>query len=507
MFMTKITSQLLTKIQLRTDQLYPLIILAGFSFLVFLIPLPPNDFWWHLKIGEIIYTQGSIPTTNMFAWSLDPQTPFTYGAWLGELTLFVIYKLGKLELLSFIRSTLILLVCWFVGYETYLRSHSWRLASLSIAFLGTMTLNNLAVRPQIFTWMIFVAFIFVLNRFAEGTAKPATLFSLPFLMLAWVNMHGTFILGGVLIGIFFTGELLRRLLDTDNTVGWQKIKWLFLVGCATGLAMLANPNGPGIVRYVADLMTDQPSQSLIMEWQSPTPTGLQNTAFFLSILLLLAAAMYTRALFTPTEMLLTASFIWLAWTGQRYIIWYGITVLPILGKLISGLPLRMPSLTPSKNFLNVIIVLVMFIPTLAVLPWYVNRFPFPSAYWEIVQRNSPVGPLVSTTTPVSAAEYLKTHPGDRLFNEMGYGSYLIWAIPDQSVFIDPRVELYPFEQWDDYRRISDGVRYNELLSKYGANQIILDKQLQSQLAGLLPGDNSWRLEYEDAFAQIWLRNP
>jgi hypothetical protein len=270
--------------------------------------------------------------------------------------------------------------------------------------------------------------------------------------------------------------------------------------------MLANPIGFGILEYVKDLMTDQPSQSLIMEWQSPTPNGLQNTAFFLSILLLLAAAIYTRARFSLTEMLLTVSFIWLAWSGQRYVIWYGISILPILGKSLSGLPLRMPLLTPSRNFLNVIIILVMFLPSLAVLPWFVNQFPLPPAYWKIVQRDSPAGPLVSTATPVSAGEYLRTHSGDRLFNEMGYGSYLIWALPGESIFIDPRVELYPFEQWEDYRRISDGVRYNELLSKYGANRIILDKLLQSQLADLLAGDNTWRLEYEDSFAQVWIKN-
>ena len=42
---------------IQTDQLWPLIVLAGFLFFVSLVPLPPNDFWWHLKIGEIIYSE------------------------------------------------------------------------------------------------------------------------------------------------------------------------------------------------------------------------------------------------------------------------------------------------------------------------------------------------------------------------------------------------------------------------------------------------------------------
>jgi len=72
-------------ILLQTDQLWPLIVLAGFIFFVSLVPLPPNDFWWHLKIGEFIFNKGSIPTSNLFAWTLSLDAPFTYGAWLGEL--------------------------------------------------------------------------------------------------------------------------------------------------------------------------------------------------------------------------------------------------------------------------------------------------------------------------------------------------------------------------------------------------------------------------------------
>src|SRR4030067_279853 len=70
------------------DILWVLVILAGFLFFTSLIPLPPNDFWWHLKIGESIYITHSIPTTNIYAWSLPVDQPFFYAAWLGELLLY-----------------------------------------------------------------------------------------------------------------------------------------------------------------------------------------------------------------------------------------------------------------------------------------------------------------------------------------------------------------------------------------------------------------------------------
>jgi len=69
------------------DILWFLVVLAGFLFIISLFPLPPNDFWWHLKIGELIYNSHTIPTTNMYGWTLPATPPFDYGAWLAQFLL------------------------------------------------------------------------------------------------------------------------------------------------------------------------------------------------------------------------------------------------------------------------------------------------------------------------------------------------------------------------------------------------------------------------------------
>ncbi len=86
---------------------------------------------------------------------------------------------------------------------------------------------------------------------------------------------------------------------------------------------------------------------------------------------------------------------------------------------------------------------------------------------------------------------------------MGYGSYLIWAVPEQKVFIDPRVELYPLSQWEDYIDIEKGHHYTDLLAKYGADRVLLDKKIQPGLAGELAKDTGWVLEYSDRQTELW----
>jgi hypothetical protein len=177
--------------------------------------------------------------------------------------------------------------------------------------------------------------------------------------------------------------------------------------------------------------------------------------------------------------------------------------MPILAQSIAGLPLKKPSFVPQRNWLNAGIAGLLCIPVLAVQPWFVMHLPLPAAYRTMIWSGIPDGPLVAVETPVTAVDFLRTHPGGKLFNEMGYGSYLIWALPQEKVFIDPRVELYPFEQWQDYIRISRGIRYNELLSLYGADRILLDRSLQKELARQLSTDPGWQLEYENDQTQIW----
>jgi hypothetical protein len=177
--------------------------------------------------------------------------------------------------------------------------------------------------------------------------------------------------------------------------------------------------------------------------------------------------------------------------------------------LVKGLSKLLPpsfSMTPAlRNWLNSVLAVLLWVPVMLAQPWFVERLPLPEIYWKSVLRECEAGTLLSVDTPVKAVAYLEQHPGGRLFNEMGYGSYLIWALPEQGVFIDPRVELYPYEQWMDYIHISDGMNYDELLKKYGADRIMLDLEKQKALSELLKDDPLWEMEYHDTYTQIWRR--
>ena len=317
-------------------------------------------------------------------------------------------------------------------------------------------------------------------------------------MIFWVNVHGAFVLGMILIGIFFVGESIRTYLKHPSHLTWTKNGWLALTGLITLLATLVNPRISNIWVYAYEMSTSSDIQDLNLEWQPPVINGgFSETLLFVTILALLVLLIYSRYRPTVTEVLLISFFIWLAWSATRHVVWYGIVATPILVRVIQAIPIKSAKFSTQRNWLNLAIILILFMPVILVQPWLIEDFPLPDSYWEAVYKGEDIGPLVETTEPLKAIEYLREHPGGNLFHSAGYASYMIWTLPAQGVFIDGRVELFSREHWDDYYNISDSIHYTERLSKYKVDRLMLDLKEQANLVQALKGDQTWITEYQD----------
>jgi hypothetical protein len=119
-----------------------------------------------------------------------------------------------------------------------------------------------------------------------------------------------------------------------------------------------------------------------------------------------------------------------------------------------------------------------------------------------------LGSLLSPVTPVAAVAAMEQgpRPPRRLFHEMSYGSYLIWAAPGQNVWADPRIELYPLDQWLDYQRLSSGVEVDGLLAKYAIDGLLLSNENQQDLVAYAKArPQAWELRYADEETTYFVR--
>ncbi len=492
--------------RLHFDHLWLLAVLALFGSFIALVPTSPHDFWWHLRAGQIVATEG-IPHTNRFAWTLPADMPYVYATWLGEWLFYMITLIAGLPGVAIARNVMGLVAFGLVGLDARLRSGSWRLAALAVLLAGLMTINNLPIRTQNWAWIPFAGFACLLAAYAAGRVGSLALLALPALMAFWVNAHGTFVLGLVLIALYVFGETLRRLLNQAGALSWQRLVALYVIAAVTLAICMLNPLGTQIFGYVVKLVADQPSQMLVVEWQAPSMDNFPGKIFYGAVLALLAALALARRRASITDVLIICAFLWLALDGQRSVVWFAMLAMPVLAQALAA-PGDAPVREAGPVVVNWLIALMLTALVVMVQPPFKQQWPWPAAYVRAF-ADVPGAPMIfDSTTPVAAAEWLRVHPDsqERLFNEMSYGSYLIWAVPDGHVFIDTRVELFPFKQWQDYIAISDGSKASQLLDQYGVTRVLLSKSAQSGLQRVLDADPThWRLEYQDTKSAIYRR--
>jgi hypothetical protein len=204
---------------------------------------------------------------------------------------------------------------------------------------------------------------------------------------------------------------------------------------------------------------------------------------------MLLAAAYARRPPEPADLLLLLPFTWLALSAVRNVVWFGLVATPLLAVTLAALfppPKRAPAQGAAVP--NIVILGILALLVASALPW-VKPAIFPPS----------VGALVEADTPVDAVAFLRAQPErpERLFHALSYGSYLIWAAPEQKVFIDPRIELYPFAQWVDYTDLSGGSDAQMLLDRYQIDGALLSQADQRRLIAVLRADPDWVVRYQD----------
>lgn len=456
-----------------------------------LTPIPPHDFWWHVATGRLTVAQGAVPTVDSFSYT-RAGLPFYNQGWLAQVVMYGLYEFGGLALILIVQSFVIVLAYGLLLRLCVVRTGRLRLC-VALLLLTTLPLSfdNWNVRPQSYAFPLFVGFLVVLTEYRLG--RRDRLWLLPLLMVVWVNVHGTFVLGLGLMGVMFVGEVLRLFVrrgaegPRSPVLSRGFVAW----GVLTGLAVLLNPRGVGVIWYVRNLLGSNAVTTLVTEWAPPTIHEAGGAIFFLFLICFAVVLVYARHRPDGTDMLICGVFLWMALGAVRNVVWFGFVATPLLAVQAASFfaQPRSPRSFAGVPALNALLIGLLGFLLVIGLPW-VKPLVLPPS----------VGALVSDDTPsIALVSVIRQQPGrpSHLFHAMGYGSYLIWAVPEQKVFIDPRIELYPYEQWRDYINLGQANNVAELMRKYALDGLLLSKREQELLIAVVRKDAGWVVRYED----------
>lgn len=198
------------------------------------INLTTADLGRHIRNGELALVQHQIISANYYAYTY-PDFPAVCHHWGVGVIFYLIWKAwGFLGLSVFYGA--VLFVTWglFTGIAT--RASSLRSALLAAAVVLPLLAYRTEIRPEGFTTLFLGLNFFLLDAYRRGRICGRWLWLIPFVHLAWVNIHILFVVGLCLLAIFALDALVSEGFG-------RKFKLFTAIGLASVALSCVNPAG------------------------------------------------------------------------------------------------------------------------------------------------------------------------------------------------------------------------------------------------------------------------
>ncbi|MGZ5293964.1 MAG: hypothetical protein ACXWH5_08250 [Actinomycetota bacterium] len=434
------------------------------------------DLAYQIRAGDGILATAALPridtytfTTSGVRW-LDQQ-------WGAQVALALTHRAGGWAALVVLRAALIGTTYGLVYLACRARGAGRRTSSL-LTFAGiALGLRGLALRPQLFAFPLLTASLWVL---AGRRDHPRRIWWLPVFAIALANLHGAFVLVPVFAGLALLEDLIERDPGARRTL---------LVGLVATAATLVNPFGAGAWRYAHGIATNPVIRDTISEWR-PTSVGTISGAVFAISVALLVALFIRRG--KPVDL---AAIAWLAVFGaiavpaSRGIVLWGLVAPTVAARMLRTD--ETAALTDTSRRM-VAVAVALAVVAVVVMPWLRGTTP------DALLIRAPVG----LTEAVDRA----VPPGTNLYVWQPWGSWFEFALPDDRVFVDSRIELFSAAVWHEYNdvRLAQGA-WSLILRRYDVGAIVIDAENVALLARL-QGQTGWTKVFEDEDGAVFARD-
>ena len=521
---------LLARYCLHTSDLIAVALLAVMLVLLSIVPLWHTDVWAHVKFGQWMVEHGRLPDLEPFSPYADPG-PYINFQWLTQGGLYLLYQLGarlaggdelnRLAGGAAALRTAFLLVIW-LRYVLLLLAYRRRGGSMALACAGLVLAFifpaiTKAQRPQQLGELFFAALLLALSR--PVLSRRALLLLLPLGFALWANMHGSYLMGLALVGVFFLGRIIEAA-GAEGT--WRpraavrdpQARRLLLTGVLSALAIaLLNPHGPRLYWYTLQL-AKHPNIPMLVEWQPLNfhwGIGGHWAYLFLLLLLLVSQALSRRSL-SPTGLLLVASFGVLPLAQQRMLSWWVMLVpwllMPLWARKVGSGQWAVGSGRKTLLAGFLLFMALLWTPPVQWLrargPQPLERQLAPGTPWRLAAQLKANPDDKTQLFPELAAALRSSYPDGRfhgaIFASEAQGDYLLWALPaDYPVMLYTHVHLFSSRHWQECWTVKSGAGgWWEILDRHGVNLVVVEPDRHPNLAQALRADPAWQIVLDEA---------
>jgi hypothetical protein len=301
---------------------------------------------WHIRNGQQILATHEVPRFDPFSTQIRQ-------LWLAWEWLYDI-AVGKLEawcgLNGVVWLTAVVIATVFAG--------TFRLAvargtNLFVALVLTLlaisaSMIHFLARPHVLSWLFTLAWFWILDateRNGVPNHRSRRLWALPLSMLLWVNVHGGFLLGFVLLGIYWLGSLWiwmttreTRLEDSlAKIAAGHRVRQLIGIGLLSIAASFVNPFGWKLHAHIYSYLSNRFLMDHIDEFQSPNFHGIAQKCFLALLLIAIATLAVRNRQLRLSELLLVLFAVSAGLYASRNIPISSVLLVLIVGPLLSSL--------------------------------------------------------------------------------------------------------------------------------------------------------------------------
>jgi hypothetical protein len=452
------------------------------------------DLAYHIRAGEEMLSTRSLLRTDTFTFTGSGRE-WLNQQWGAQVIFARLFRWGGWEGLAILRAFLVAGIFLFAFLAARAAGAPRKRAAWSAIGTFLLTVGGLSLRPQLFAMVLFSATVWIVT--ARDRA-PGRLWAIPPMVALWANLHGSFFLPLILLALAWLEE--RRGPRSERSA-----RLLAVIG-ASLVATMVNPYGPRVWQYVYALSTNRVVTQAIQEWQPTSVRDVPGALFFVSVAAVAAILARRKGAAPWTSLLTLGVFFLIGLFAIRGVFWWAIVAPPVVARLLSAVengqqpagrqaPVADAD-RPGSTVLNRVIAGFLVLAAVAFLPWWRGRIPL-----------SPSTPLLDEA-PLGITRFLERtlRPGERIFNAQIWGSWFEFALPENPVFADSRIEVLPARIWDQYLDISRGQEgWQSLLDRWGVVAVVAHREQQAELIPIIKRAPGWRLAYADEDGYVFLR--
>jgi hypothetical protein len=473
---------------------------------------------WHIRNGELMLAAHAITRIDPFSSTVAGHAWYAW-EWLYDAGVAVIYSLFGLNGVVFftaavIASTFVLALRVALAAGGSLPVSS---ALVLIAILAS-TLHFLA-RPHVLSWLLAVIWFALLDSSSRDPRLEKRLFWLPPLMLLWVNVHGGFLLGFVLLAIYWLAAWLSIFAPGAPDRGVRaRLRYLSLIAGLTFASSLLNPFGYKLYLHVFSYLSNSFLMNHIVEFQSPNFHSGSGRGFALLLILTLVTACFSPRRLSAAHLLVVAFAVASGLYAARNLPVSSILLVLVLAPLLSravesgAADLRLaPALRRLFSRLRSFSARMGYVELhLRAHLWLLLAFV--AGLWACAHGGK-IGSVEFLRAyfdparfPVQAASALAARQGSEpVFSPDWWGGYLIYRLyPGRRVVVDDRHDLYGEKFLRDYLKAIEGQPgWNTLLDRESVDVVLVPAD--SPLTTILKQSPQWSVQYEDKVAVLFER--